>query len=137
MKCCQLPNFRKKQKHTFCRMDVCKVNFTICSYDIAKDKTFFTRKLEPDYNHVLKYLTAVRKTFREDVDFVCGYEGGCLEFTLYHQLTQHGVNCVILAPMTMLKPMGKKKIRTDKRDAALIARCLASNNFSPVHVPNT
>lgn len=56
---------------------------------------------------------------------------------MYHQLTQHGVNCVILAPTTMMKPAGKKKIKTDKRDAALIARCLATNNFSPVHVPTT
>ena len=47
------------------------------------------------------------------------------------------INCVILAPTTMMKPAGKKKIKTDKRDAALIARCLASNNFSPVHVPTT
>ena len=121
----------------FVGMDVHKENFTLCCYDVMQDKIFFTQKLEPDYNQILKYLTAIRKTFHENVDFVCGYEAGCLGFTLYHQLTQHGVNCVILAPTTMLKPAGKKKIKTDKRDAALIARCLAFNNFSPVHVPTT
>jgi len=30
---------------------------------------------------------------------------------------------------------GKKKVKTDKRDAALIARCLAHHDYSPVHVP--
>lgn len=121
----------------FVGMDVHKENFTLCCYDMMQDKILYTQKLEPDYNQILKYLTFVRKAFRKDVDFVCGYEAGCLGFTLYHQLTRHGVSCVILAPTTMMKPTGKKKIKTDKRDAALIARCLASNNFSPVHVPTT
>jgi transposase len=32
-------------------------------------------------------------------------------------------------------PAGKKRIKTDKRDAALIARCLAHNDYSKIHVP--
>ena len=84
----------------FVGMDVHKENF--------QDKIFYTQKLEPDYNQILKYLTFVRKAFRKDVDFVCGYEAGCLGFTLYHQLTQHGVSCVILAPTTMMKPERKR-----------------------------
>ena len=87
----------------FVGMDVHKENFTVCCYDMIQDKIFYTQKLEPDYNQILKYLTFVRKAFRKDVDFVCGYEAGCLGFTLYHQLTQHGVNCVILAPTTIMK----------------------------------
>lgn len=63
------------------------------------------------------------------------YEAGCLGFTLYHQLTQHNVKCIILAPTTMAKPAKGRKIKTDKRDAALIARCLAHHDYSPVHVP--
>lgn len=35
----------------------------------------------------------------------------------------------------MSRPAGKKKIKTDKRDAALIARCLAHHDYSPVHIP--
>ena len=95
----------------FVGMDVHKENFTLCCYDMMQDKILYTQKLEPDYNQILKYLTFVRKAFRKDVDFVCGYEAGCLGFTLYHQLTRHGVSCVILAPTTMMKPAGKKKSR--------------------------
>lgn len=32
----------------------------------------------------------------------CGYEAGCLGYTLYHQLTGAGIKCVILVPTTML-----------------------------------
>ena len=117
-------------------MDVHKETFSLCCYDMQQDTAFFAQKMEADYNQVLNYLNAVQKAIGDDVQFVCGYEAGCLGFTLYHQLTHYGVNCVILAPTTMPKPAGKKKIKTDKRDAANIARCLAYHTYSPVHIPS-
>ena len=77
----------------------------------------------------------MRFHYGDDVLFICGYEAGCLGFTLYHQLTAHNVKCIILAPTTMPKQKGAKKVKTDKRDAALIARCLAHHDYSPVHIP--
>jgi transposase len=35
----------------------------------------------------------------------------------------------------MLEQRSKKRIKTDKRDADIIGRCLAQHNYSPVHVP--
>lgn len=35
----------------------------------------------------------------------------------------------------MPQQRGKRKVKTDKRDAALIARCLAHHDYSPVHIP--
>ena len=46
-------------------------------------------------------------------------------FTLYHQLTSQHVECIILVPTTMLEQRSKKRIKTDKRDAEIIAKCLA------------
>jgi transposase len=83
---------------------------------------------------ILKYLETVRARRPDDVEFVCGYEAGCLGYTLYHQLTDHGVKCVILAPTTMAVT-NKGRIKTDKRDAGNIARCLAFRTYSEVHVP--
>ena len=40
--------------------------------------------------------------------------------------------CVILAPTTMLEQRSRKRIKTDKRDAEIIAKCLAQHNYSPV-----
>ncbi len=116
-------------------MDVHKESFSLCSFTIEEDKASHAQKIESDYKQVLKYLDFLRTIYGNDANFVCGYEAGCLGFTLYHQLTDHHVNCVILAPTTMLQQRGKKKIKTDKRDTALIARCLAQHNYSPVHVP--
>jgi transposase len=116
-------------------MDVHKDIFALCAYTIEEDKASHKQRTEADYKNVLKYLEYLRTVYGYDVNFVCGYEAGCLGYTLYHQLTAHNVKCIILAPTTMPAPRGGKKIKTDLRDAKDIARCLAQHNYSPVHIP--
>ena len=116
-------------------MDVHKESFTLCAYTLEKEKGSYSRRTPADYKEVLKYLEFLRTVYGNDTIFVCGYEAGCLRYTLYHQLTDHHVDCVILAPTTMLEQRGKKRIKTDKRDAEIIGKCLAQHNYSPVHVP--
>jgi transposase len=115
-------------------MDVHKENYTLCSYSYEKDKLEHQQKVEPDYRQVLKYLEQLRKRTEGEIEFVCGYEAGCLGYTLYHQLMSHGVKCVILAPTTM-GITNTNQIKNDKRDAGNIARCLAFHTYSEVHVP--
>lgn len=115
-------------------MDVHSTSFTLCCYTIENEKILYVQKMGPDYKLILKYLEWVRTQFNGDVQFLCGYEAGCLGYTLYHQLTDHNVKCVILAPTTMAV-MGKNRIKTDKRDAGNIAKCLAYHTYSPVHIP--
>ncbi|SEA48187.1 Transposase [Oribacterium sp. KHPX15] len=116
-------------------MDVHKESFTLCAYLIETEKASYIRRTPADYKEVLKYLEFLRTIYGNDTIFICGYEAGCLGYTLYHQLTDRNVNCVILAPTTMLETRSGKRIKTDKRDAALIGKCLAQHNYSPVHVP--
>ena len=116
-------------------MDVHKESFSLCCYTNEKEKCEYPQKVDAHYSKIINYIEAMRFHYGDDATFICGYEAGCLGFTLYHQLTSHGIKCFILAPTTMLKPQGKKKVKTDKRDAALIARCLAHHDYSAVHVP--
>ena len=116
-------------------MDVHKESFTFCAYTIDAEKSSHFQRTEADYKNVLKYLEFLRTVYGNDANFICGYEAGCLGYTLYHQLTEHDVNCVILAPTTMLEQRSKKRIKTDKRDAEIIVKCLAQHNYSPVHIP--
>lgn len=73
-------------------MDVHKEQYTICCY-----------------------------SYDGEVSFVCGYEAGCLGYSLYHQLKDHAVDCKILAPSTM-GVTNTHHVKTDKRDVANIAR---------------
>ena len=117
-------------------MDVHKKAFSLCCYTNEKEEAEYGQKVEGHYSKVLNYLEAMRFHYGDDVTFICGYEAGCLGFTLYHQLTEHNIKCVVMAPTTLLRPSGKKKVKTDKRDAALLARCLAHRDYCPVHIPN-
>ena len=116
-------------------MDVHKDSFTLCAYTIEAEKGSYSRKTPSDYKEVLKYLEFLRTIYGDDARFICGYEAGCLGYTLYHQLTDRNVNCVIMAPSTMPERRGRKRVKTDKRDAELIGRCLAQHNYSSVYVP--
>lgn len=120
---------------TYIGMDVHTTNFTLCCYSFEDDKVYATVQVKPEYTEILKYINRIRKQRGEDTRFVCGYEAGCLGYSLYHKLTDHGVECVILAPSTMAETPGKK-IKTDKRDAEKIARCLAYHQYKPVYVPD-
>jgi transposase len=114
-------------------MDVHKESYTLCCYSIDEDKTMYKQRIDADYRLVLRYLENVRGRYEEEVEFICGYEAGCLGYTLYHQLEGYGIKCVILAPTTMA--VANKQVKTDKKDAGNIARCLAFRTYSPVHVP--
>ena len=116
-------------------MDVHKESFTLCSMTIEDEKASHYQKTEADYKKVLKYLEFLRTIYGDNANFICGYEAGCLGYTLYHQLMSQHVECVILAPTTMLEQRCRKRIKTDKRDAEIIAKCLAQHNYSPVHIP--
>ena len=78
-------------------MDVHKESFTLCAYTFEAEKGSYFQRTEADYKNVLKYLEFLRTVYGNDANFICGYEAGCLGYTLYHQLTEHHVNCVILA----------------------------------------
>ncbi len=115
-------------------MDVHKESFSLCAYTIEAEKAFHYQRTEADYKKVLNYLEFLRTIYGGDANFICGYEAGCLGYTLYHQLMANNVKCIILAPTTMLEQRSKKRIKTDKRDAEIIAKCLAQHNYSPLFI---
>jgi len=115
-------------------MDVHKENYTLCCYSFESDKLEYRQTLPSDYRMVLKYLERIRRQWGDEIELVCGYEAGSLGYSLYHQLTSHGVNCVILAPTTM-GITNNNGIKNDKRDAGNIAKCLAFGTYSAVYVP--
>lgn len=116
-------------------MDVHKESFTLSAYTIESEKASYTRRTPSDYKEILKYLEFLRTIYGNDANFICGYEAGCIGYSLYHQLTDNNVSCIILAPTTMLEQRSGKRIKTDKRDAELISKCLAQHNYSSVHIP--
>lgn len=116
-------------------MDVHTTNYTLCCYSIEGNQIFAQVQVDPDYREILRYLNQVQSQRGGNCKFICGYEAGGLGYSLYHELTYHGIECIILAPSTMAVIPGKR-IKTDARDAEHISKCLAYHTYSAVHIPS-
>lgn len=120
-------------------MDVHSTNYTLCAMEPvigAQDRIFANIKVTPDYKNILMFIENLKQKLgiNDTYDIECGYEAGCLGYSLYNQLTAAGVKCVILAPTTMLTQQGQR-IKTDARDAIMIAQCLSYGGYHPVYIP--
>jgi transposase len=102
----------------------------------ADDRIFANIQVTPDYKNVLLFIENLKMKLglNDDYDIECGYEAGCLGYSLYNHLTSAGVKCVILAPTTMLTQQGQR-IKTDARDARMIAQCLSYGGYHAVYIP--
>lgn len=120
-------------------MDVHTTNYTLCAMEPVigeEDRVFATIKVTPDYKNILMFIENLKQKLGldHDYDIQCGYEAGCLGYSLYNQLTAAGIKCVILAPTTMLTQQGVR-IKTDMRDAHMIAQCLSYGGYHAVYIP--
>ena len=120
-------------------IDVHKEKFALVAILLvlgAQDQILGEIEVGSDYKEILAFIESIKQKALpgQTYSFVCGYEAGCLGYVLYHQLTAAGVRCVIMAPTTMLSEQGKR-IKTDRRDARLIAKCLCCNGYHPVYIP--
>lgn len=120
-------------------LDVHSTNYTICAIEPVigeEERILASMQVAPDYKNIILFIEGLKlKLGLEDrYDVVCGYEAGCLGYSLYNDLTAAGIKCVILAPTTMMTQQGKR-VKTDKRDALVIAKCLAYGCYHAVYVP--
>ena len=68
-------------------MDVHKNSFSLCAYDgytgeIVSESTFAS-----DVKLVIKFIEKLKSRYENDVEIKCGYEAGCLGYSLYKSLT--------------------------------------------------
>ena len=104
-------------------MDVHTTNFTLCALESKfgeEDQIIANITVGPDHKNVLDFIKRIKEKMdpkgQDEIDVECGYEAGCLGYSLYHTLTACKLKCRILAPTTMLSEQGPR-IKTDRRDA--------------------
>jgi len=76
----------------------------------------------------------VRKLGKPEQLRVC-YEAGPTGYVLYWQLSELGVKCEVVAP-TLVPVKTGDRVKTDRRDAAKLARSYRSGDLTPVWVPD-
>jgi transposase len=65
---------------------------------------------------------------------VC-YEAGPTGYALYWQLAGLGLACAVIAP-SLIPTKAGDRVKTDRRDAARLARCYRAGDLTPVWVPD-
>lgn len=98
-------------------MDVHKNSFSLCAYDGYSGEIVSESTFASDVKLVIKFIEAPKSRYENDVEIKCGYEAGCLGYSLYKLLTARGVDCVILAPTTMQVSAKNKMVKNDRMDA--------------------
>ena len=83
---------------------------------------------EADLDKLLRRLHSHASTL------VVAYEAGPCGYGLYRKLTEKNVACLVVAPSLIPKKPGER-VKTDRRDAAQLARLLRSGDLTPVYVP--
>lgn len=120
-------------------MDVHTTNYTLCIFEpsFEHDGTVHCiTQVKPEIKNIIHVIEAFKKKHEnEELNIVCGYEAGCLGYSLYWQLAEKGIECDILAPSTMHRSAKNKVVKNDRRDAKNIAANLANGTYKSVYVP--
>lgn len=81
---------------------------------------------------------AVRRLVRKlgaPGELLCCYEAGPCGYVLYWQLAELGVRCDVIAP-SLIPVKAGDRVKTDRRDAEKLARCLRLGDLTAVWVPD-
>jgi len=87
-----------------------------------------TERLVPDPEVVVAWLRKLPGPI------AVAYEAGPTGYGLYRALAAAGIDCVVAAPSKLIRPAGDR-VKTDSRDAVLLARLLRMGEIVPVVVP--
>jgi transposase len=106
--------------------------WTIAHFEDGNERATKEFELVPDdkgYRLLLKYLKGLKGKVR------IVYEAGPCGYELYRRLTKAGFDCQVAAPaLTPRKP--GERVKTNRRDAAKLARYLRGNVLTFIAVPD-
>jgi len=111
-------------------MDVHKDSIRIAVLKDMEKETVYEATVGNDIPKIVKILCG----FKQKGTVISGYEAGCMGYTLQRSLTKAKVECRVIPPNKIFKTK-TDKIKTDKRDAILIARMLKNNEGDSIYIP--
>jgi len=120
-----------KQRTWFVGLDVHKATIAVA---VAEDGS-----PPASWGNIANDPTALRKLVRQlggpGIKLVAGYEAGPTGFATYRQLAGLGVECQVVAPSLVPRRAGDR-VKTDRRDAVMLARLLRSGDLTPIWIPD-
>jgi transposase len=98
------------------------------------------RDLAPvSYGKIANDPTAIHKLMQKlggpETILRVAYEAGPTGYVVHRQLTELGIECLVVAP-SLIPVRAGDRVKTDRRDALKLARLLRSGDLTPVWVPD-
>ena len=118
-------------------MDVHSTNYTLCAMESKWNEPNTVIRMvqvEPTIENIIKFINEIKAKLGKDIEITCAYEAGGLGTTIYRELTNKGIKCVIMAPTTMKREAVKSVKKNDYRDAKDIAELLIGGGYRAVYV---
>jgi transposase len=106
--------------------------WTIAYFEGSKERPAKEFELVPDDNGYRRLLSFL-KGLKGEVRIV--YEAGPCGYELYRRLTKAGYNCQVAAPALTPRKAGER-VKTNRRDAAKLAKYLRGNLLTFIAVPD-
>ncbi|HET6317441.1 MAG TPA: IS110 family transposase [Chloroflexota bacterium] len=119
------------QDKAFVGLDVHRENIAV-AVAVGREPPQFQGVVANRPEAVRKWVQKLRRRY---TDVLVAYEAGPCGFALYRHLEQLGLSCQVVAPSLIPRPAGQR-VKTDRRDALLLARLLRSGDLTPVWVPD-
>lgn len=120
-----------KQYHKYIGLDVHKERNEVAIAESSGEVRLYG-SISNDL-HALEKL--VQKLKGENIVLHFVYEAGPCGFVIYRRLQQLGLDCVVVAPSLIPKKAGDQ-VKTDRRDAVMLARLHRAGELTGVHVPD-
>ena len=77
----------------------------------------------------------LKKIAKPDVELHCCYEAGPCGYSLHRQVINAGHACVVIAP-AHIPHRPSDRVKTDRRDALMLAKLHRAGELTPVWVPD-
>ena len=117
----------------FIGMDVHKKSISIAIADAGRDGDVrYYGKIPNDFNTLDKFCRKMVSTGSQ-LHFV--YEAGPCGYGIYRYLNRKGFDCKVVAPSMIPRKSGDR-IKTDRRDARMLARLHRASELTAVYVPD-
>ena len=114
-------------------LDVHAENIAVAIAEAGRDGELRSHGEIPNTFHSVEKL--LRKLGHPDKELRVCYEAGPCGFVLARFLKKKGIDCDVIAPSLTPKGSGDK-IKTDRRDARMLARLHRAGELTAVHIPD-